>query len=191
MRIILASGSPRRKEILEQAGIVCEVLPSDKEEVITTADPREAVKELSLMKASHIAGLQKEDVIVIGADTVVADGSQILGKPENEEDAVRMLRRLSGKSHMVYTGVTLIKIEEDRKTVRTFCEETKVTVAPMTEEEIQKYVATREPMDKAGAYGIQGRFSVFVTGIEGEYLNVVGLPAAKVYRELSDLGMTF
>lgn len=191
MRIILASGSPRRKEILEQAGIVCEVLPSDKEEVITTADPREAVKELSLMKASHIAGLQKEDVIVIGADTVVADGSQILGKPDNEEDAVRMLRRLSGKSHMVYTGVTLIKIEEDRKTVRTFCEETKVTVAPMTEEEIQKYVATREPMDKAGAYGIQGRFSVFVTGIEGEYLNVVGLPAAKVYRELSDLGMTF
>lgn len=191
MRIILASGSPRRKEILEQAGIVCEVLPSDKEEVITTADPKEAVKELSLMKASHIAGLQKEDVIVIGADTVVADGSQILGKPDNEEDAVRMLRRLSGKSHMVYTGVTLIKIEEDRKTVRTFCEETKVTVAPMTEEEIQKYVATREPMDKAGAYGIQGRFSVFVTGIEGEYLNVVGLPAAKVYRELSDLGMTF
>lgn len=191
MRIILASGSPRRKDILEQAGIVCEVLPSDKEEVITTADPREAVKELSLMKASHIAGLQKEDVIVIGADTVVADGSRILGKPKDEEDAVRMLRGLSGKSHMVYTGVTLIKMEEGRKTVRTFCEGTKVTVAPMTEEEIQKYVAGKESMDKAGAYGIQGRFSVFVTGIEGEYLNVVGLPVAKVYRELSDLGMTF
>lgn len=189
MRVILASGSPRRKEILQEAGILCEVKPSNKEETITTNDPCKAVKELSSMKAEDIAKTIKEDAVVIGADTVVAINGEILGKPKDTEDACRMLKSLSGKTHMVYTGVTLIKIEGVKKQVRTFCQGTKVSVKEMAEEEILGYIATGEPMDKAGAYGIQGRFSPFVTNIEGEYFNVVGLPIAELYKELLDLGV--
>ncbi len=124
------------------------------------------------------------DGIVLGADTVVSQGGEIMGKPADEEDAVRMISRLQGSVHSVFTGVTLVKKAEGHTRIRTFSSETKVYVYPMSEEEIREYVRTGEPMDKAGAYGIQGRFGAFIEKIEGDYNTVVGLPAAAVYQEL-------
>jgi len=183
-RIILASGSPRRKEILEQVGLDFCVFPSDVEEVITKQVPSDIVMELSGQKAEDVFKKVKgEQKIVLGADTVVAYGGKVLGKPKNEEDAVNMLRMLSGKKHSVYTGVTLIS----DKSRNTFYEETMVEFYPMTEEEIEQYVASGEPLDKAGAYGIQGKAAAFIKGIEGDYYNVVGLPIAKILKKLKKM----
>ncbi len=194
-RVILASASPRRLDLLRQVGIEPEVEPSHVEEVITSTVPDQVVMELSRQKAEDIAALHTgKDVIVIGADTVVAYDGKILGKPQDREDAVRMIRMLQGHIHQVYTGVTLVfcgktsgeqAIAVDNGShIITFAEKTDVHVCPMTEAQIRSYVETGEPMDKAGAYGIQGRFAVWVKGISGDYNNVVGLPLGRVCREL-------
>jgi septum formation protein len=182
-QLILASGSPRRKEILEQVDISFEVMKSDVEEVITKTDPAEIVMELSRQKAEDVFGKLDDPAIVLGADTVVAYDGKILGKPEDEEDAKAMLRLLSGKKHSVFTGVTLVN---DKRT-ETFYEETVVEFYPMSEEEIEAYVLSGEPMDKAGAYGIQGKAAAFIKGIQGDYYNVVGLPIAKVIINLQKM----
>ena len=189
--VILASASPRRLDLLRQAGIEPEVEPSHVVEVIRSKKPDEVVMELSRQKAEDIASRHTgEDVVVIGADTVVAFDGNILGKPKDEADAVRMIASFQGKAHQVYTGVTLVfcgkaaeNAAEQWKTI-TFAEKTEVFVCSMTEQQIEDYVKTGEPMDKAGAYGIQGRFAVWVKGISGDYNNVVGLPLGRVCREL-------
>lgn len=191
-KIILASQSPRRRELLTQIGLEFVVRPSTVEEIITCTDPVEVVKELSLQKAEDVAEQVKKEQpecesLVIGADTIVVYEGKMLGKPKDREDAVRMLTMLQGKTHSVYTGVSLLL---PGKTM-TFAEETKVTMYPMTEEEIFWYVDTKEPMDKAGAYGIQGLCARFIEKIQGDYNNVVGLPVARIYQELKVYGGIF
>ena len=189
-QIILASGSPRRKEILEQVGAVFAVIVSEKEENPVNTLPEEAVKELSLMKAVDVAGTVSENTVVIGADTVVAYQGQILGKPRDREDAFRMLSLLQGREHQVYTGVAILIKRSGREEERIqFYEKTDVSVASMDQEQIDSYIATGEPMDKAGAYGIQGRFAVHVREIKGDYYNVVGLPVHAVYGALKEAGI--
>ena len=180
MKIILASNSPRRKELLEQAGIDFEVKSADVEEITTKTKPDEVVIELSQLKAQAVAK-ENNGRVVLAADTVVACDGKILGKPADEDDAFNMLKALSGKAHQVYTGVTIIA--EDG-TSQSFAECTEVIMYENSNELIRKYVATKEPMDKAGAYGIQGKGAVLVKEIKGDYNNVVGLPLAKVYRVL-------
>lgn len=189
-KIILGSGSPRRKELLSQIGVPFEVRVSEKEEIYTQTIPKEIVKELALMKAENVASeLPAKNTIVIGADTVVVHQDQILGKPKDEQDAFRMIQSLQGDVHQVYTGVAILDFDGDgEKTVISHAVETRVFVNPMSEEEIWKYVQSKEPMDKAGAYGIQGKFSAFIEKIEGDYFNVVGLPVSYVYQMLKQLG---
>ncbi len=179
-KIVLASASPRRKELLTQIGLSFEVVTSNVEEIITKQIPYEIVMELSAQKALDVQQKVGKDAIVIGADTIVALGNEIMGKPTNEDDAFRMLNKLQGNTHQVYTGVTLCV----GKKVTSFYEKTSVHVYEMSEQEMWSYIKTGEPMDKAGAYGIQGRFAAYVKGIEGDYNNVVGLPVARVYQEL-------
>lgn len=201
-QIILASASPRRRELLEQIGLSFEVCPAKGEEIITSTVPKEVVEELSCQKAREVAASVKfyqeahrkimtpQDTMVIGADTVVSVEGKILGKPKDEEDACRMLALLSGKTHEVYTGVTFVFLDASgRSGELTFAECTKVTMKEMTNEEIRSYVATGEPMDKAGAYGIQGKCAIFIDKIDGDYNNVVGLPVAAIYREWKKLGI--
>ena len=203
-KIILASQSPRRRELLTQIGLDYQVIPSTVEEVITETDPKLVVQELSRQKAEDVAGSVlrdrimreqwekdtgeaengREGILVIGADTVVSYQGQILGKPVDTDDAVRMLSMLQGKAHSVFTGVTLIRRGPEEEWQVTFAEETRVHMYPMTGEDIRWYVGTGEPMDKAGAYGIQGLCARFVEKIEGDYNNVVGLPVGKIWQEL-------
>ena len=180
-RVVLASASPRRKELLLQAGIRAEILPSHKEERSRAKTPAALVKALSAGKAEDIAAGQPDGTIVIGSDTVVVRDGEILGKPKNADDAVRMLKSLAGRTHHVYTGVTLILCGEKK---RTFFEKTAVSVFPMTEEEIRSYVESGDPLDKAGAYGIQGRGRLLVKHIEGDFYTIMGLPLTRVVREL-------
>lgn len=186
VRLILASASPRRDELLNTAGLSHEVIVSGADENVLEKDPCALVEQLSARKAMEVSGRIKEDgdFAVIGADTVVFLDGVILGKPEDREDAKRMLRTLSGRAHHVCTGVTLNGRIGGVKRVRTFSEVSTVHVDQLTESEIESYVATTEPMDKAGAYGIQGAFCKHVTHIEGDYFNIVGLPVSRVYREL-------
>lgn len=189
-RLILASASPRRRELLTRIGLSFEILPARGEENPRSAIPEEMVQELSAGKALEIYGSleeqEKEEAVIIGADTLVAFENRVMGKPHDEKDAFDMLFLLQGKTHQVYTGVTLIytpKGETARKKL-TFLEKTDVTMYPMTEQEILEYIATGEPMDKAGAYGIQGRCAAYVREICGDYNNVVGLPVSRLYQEL-------
>lgn len=187
-KIILASGSPRRRELLTQIGMPFEVITSDVKEVTTATQPDEIVKELSKIKAEAVAQICKEkgesyrDVVIFGADTIVYHNGKVLGKPKSEEDAYLMIESLAGKEHFVYTGVTILT---PKKQIR-FAEAVTVSLYEMSAEEIKSYIATGEPMDKAGAYGIQGRFAAFVKGISGDYNAVVGLPVARVYQELKN-----
>lgn len=192
MKIVLASASPRRKELLTQIGIPFEIKVSDVEEKVTTTVPKEVVQELSRQKAEAVletceSSADSEEILVIGADTIVACDGMILGKPIDEADAVRMLRLLAGRSHEVYTGVTFA-YKGAQQEIYSFYEATKVHFAPMADEEIQTYVSTKDPMDKAGSYGIQGFCARYITGIEGDYNNVVGLPVCRVYQELKRFG---
>ncbi|MCI8591107.1 MAG: septum formation inhibitor Maf [Lachnospiraceae bacterium] len=180
--LVLASRSPRRRELLSQVGISFRMAPGTVEERITKTAPDEVVRELSFQKAEDVASGEPEGVWVLGADTVVALDGKILGKPTDAREAKDMLRQLSGRSHSVYTGVTLYRRMDGKTTSETFSEETKVTFYPMTEEEICRYVDSGDPMDKAGAYGIQGPAAAFIQRIEGDYNNVVGLPVAAVYQ---------
>ena len=180
MSVVLASASPRRRELLQRAGVEFIVRVSDADEHIEPdTPPHEAVMALARQKALAVAKTCPGD-LVIGADTVVVYDGAILGKPADAADAARMLRMLSGKTHVVYTGVCLVCADKEE----TFYEQTRVTFYPLTEQEIEAYVATGEPMDKAGAYGIQGRGCTLVQGICGDYFNVVGLPVAAVCRRL-------
>ena len=195
-QMILASASPRRLELLRQVGIEPVVEPSHVQEAITSTIPGEVVMELSRQKAEDISGLHRgEPVIVLGADTVVAADGKILGKPKDREDAIRMVKLLQGRSHQVYTGVTLVfcgeNSSQNTSPVITFFEETEVCVFPMTDSQVEAYVDTKEPMDKAGAYGIQGKFAAYVKGIVGDYNNVVGLPVGRVCQELEKRGIKF
>lgn len=184
-RVILASGSPRRKELLHQIGLEPEVIPSQVEEKVTSQAPELVVMELARQKAEDVAAGQNQGDIIIGADTVVALEHHILGKPGSEKEAEEMISMLQGKVHQVYTGVAIICKGEGKE--RNFAVRTDVEVFPMTPEEIRSYVATGEPMDKAGAYGIQGRFAAFIRGITGDYNNVVGLPVGSVYQILKEM----
>lgn len=188
-KIVLASASPRRRELLEQIGLSFTIEVSSIEEVITKTVPQEVVMELSALKAVDVKKHIQEDAVVIGADTIVVydngEGGSILGKPKSEEEAFEMLNQLQGNVHQVYTGVTICHGKE----VMSFYECTKVYVYAMTKEQILNYIKTGEPMDKAGAYGIQGRFAAFVKAIEGDYNNVVGLPVGRVYQELYKLNL--
>lgn len=188
-KILLASASPRRRELLEEIGVSFEICPSSGEEKITKEDPAEVVKELSAEKARDIFQKTTGDMLVIGADTVVALDGEILGKPRSAEDAVRMLDMLQNREHQVFTGVTVLVREGEQVKEKTFHEVTRVTFYPMSQEEIAGYVRDGEPMDKAGAYGIQGKGALFVKEIHGDYKNVVGLPTARLYQELKDIGI--
>ncbi len=183
MRFILASASPRRRELLEQVGAEFEIIPAKGEEVITGSEPTEVVLELSAQKAAEVADrLQGEEAVILGADTVVAYEGQILGKPRDAADAEQMLSMLCGNTHSVYTGVTIVRVQNGKSERCSFYEETEVTMYPMGREQILSYIHTGEPMDKAGAYGIQGKGALFVEKINGDYNNVVGLPIAKVFQ---------
>ena len=183
LKIILASGSPSRREILEQVGVVFEVKQSDVEEVTTQTEPREVVKELSHQKAWAVAGQCGEDVLVIGADTIVACGETILGKPRDDAHAKEMLGQLQGNRHHVYTGVTLVCKRNGQRESVSFVEDTRVSIVPMDDAQMDAYLATGEHRDKAGAYAVQGRFAIYVQGLDGDYYNVVGLPISRLYRE--------
>ena len=192
VKVILASGSPRRKEMFERIGIDFTVMKSEGEEVITKIKPEDVVVELATQKACEIrdrllAGNDiKEDILIVGADTVVASEEKILGKPKDEEEALHILMSLSGKSHSVFTGVAAFYINKDGKQndEKSFCfaEETKVFMYPFMEEEAKAYIDTKEPMDKAGAYGIQGIGGILVKEIVGDYNNVVGFPLSAFMR---------
>ena len=227
-KIILASASPRRRELLSQIGLYFEVVVSETEEKITSTEPAKVVEELSAQKAEAVweklfsmtasqgsvtdaerleegSGVSRTDEgsegfdpeqtsgettitdnVVLGADTVVACDGKILGKPADMEGAVAMLTMLQGRGHEVYTGVTILYEENGEKTL-TFHEKTTVHFYPMTDAQIREYVATGDPMDKAGAYGIQGLCARYISGIAGDYNNVVGLPVGRVYQELHGL----
>ncbi|MHB2155725.1 Maf family protein [Calditrichota bacterium GD2] len=182
--IVLASVSPRRFELLKQIGLEFKVIPSDFEEEI---QHQSSISDLVLHNARH-KGLsvaeQNPKALVISADTVVAIDDQVLGKPENEDDAFRMLQLLSGKTHQVYTGVGLFLKEYEGLMLDTVC--TNVTFRPLSEEEILAYINTGEPFDKAGAYGIQGQGALLVDKIEGCYYNVVGFPLTKFFLMLKE-----
>ena len=212
VRLVLASASPRRRELLSQIGLEFTVMPSTKEENAKTTEAGALVQELSRQKAvdiweqlsggqgqnpdadqeqiseetqePNLNGKRQPELLVFGADTVVCCEGKILGKPHSREAAAEMLTALQGRSHEVYTGVTLYSQSE---TV-TFFECTQVEFYPMTEVEISEYIDSKEPMDKAGAYGIQGLGARFVKGIRGDYNNVVGLPVGRLYQELKSRG---
>lgn len=189
-KIILASGSPRRKELLLQIGIVPEIIVSHVEEKVTSDVPAEVVMSLAEQKAVDVAKEMPEGTVILGSDTVVAADGKILGKPKSHEEAYEMIRRLAGRSHQVYTGVCLVKKgpEGEADTVVSFYDETDVNVSPMTEKEIREYADSEEPMDKAGSYAVQGFFARYIDGLKGSYANVMGLPVHLVYQELKKLG---
>lgn len=183
IRLILASKSPRRAELFRQLGLKFEILTVPVNENVIISDPVEHVIYLSRIKAEAVTETIRSG-LVIGADTIVYHDGIILGKPANSEDAVRMLRKLSGQTHQVYTGFTLI-LNHDQVRSDVVC--TDVTFRVLSEKEIGAYVATKEPLDKAGAYGIQGRAGLFVQAIHGCYFNVVGFPIARFYEQMGEM----
>lgn len=187
MKIILASQSPRRKELLERMGIKDfeTISPNVDERAFHGLPPEELVRRLSAEKAAAVAGKVGEDAVVIAADTVVALEGAVLGKPADELDAFKMLSALSGVRHQVYTGVTVCRGGEKQ----TAHEVTDVTFRELSEREIEDYISTGEPMDKAGAYGIQGYGALLIQGISGDYYNVMGLPVCRLSGMLSRFGV--
>ena len=187
-KIILASASPRRREILNAVGIDFEVVKSDADESVVSKelDPSMYVQELALLKATDAAGKlkakNKKDMLIISADTVVVSDGKILGKPVDEEDAERILESLSGKTHTVITGICVTRLNDAFSVCRSVS--TKVRFRNLSKDEIRRYISTKEPMDKAGAYGIQGRGALLTDGIEGDYFNVVGLPVSNLCEML-------
>ncbi len=189
MKIILASASPRRQELLKQIFNDFTVHTSSCEENATLDSPAGYVMELASQKALDVAGHylnSDNESLIIGADTIVFSEGTVLGKPSGKDEAYRMIKSLSGKTHEVYTGISLVHIKECKKTVYSSYECTKVNVKELSEEEITSYISTSEPYDKAGSYGIQGLFCRHISGIEGDYFNVVGLPVHLLYEELKN-----
>ncbi|MDE7313713.1 MAG: Maf family protein [Eubacterium sp.] len=225
IKVILASGSPRRKELLKNLIADFEIIPAKGREAYTEQDPEKIVQQLAMQKAAEIeqqlamhkaaetkqqlavhkaaetkqdfcgqAAGARQDMLIIGADTVVAFGGQILGKPEDASHAKEMLQMLAGNVHQVYTGVALILVLHGKRQCIEFADCTNVRFYPMSAQEIEAYVQSGEPMDKAGAYGIQGTGGRFVQGIEGDYQNVVGLPVAKLYqvfKKIDEIALPF
>ncbi len=201
MRIILASKSPRRKELLSRIGIEYECIVSEAEEKTTESSPDKVVAELSRQKAENIFEIiragerDNSPMVIIGADTVVACDSNIMGKPKDKQDAGRMLKLLEGRNHSVWTGVTLLFVNidkngnysENKVISETFACETKVYMYHVSDNEIEEYIKTEEPLDKAGAYGIQGIAAKFIEKIEGDYNNVVGLPVSALYQRIKNI----
>lgn len=186
LEIVLASSSPRRQELLMQVGVPFRVIPSQFDETASSPmAPGDLVEFLALSKARSVSETVPGS-LVIGADTVVTIDGDILGKPRDRADAVAMLQRLSGRSHQVLTGVALV--QEGRQLVGH--EVTTVHFRPLSPGEIERYVDSGEPMDKAGAYGIQGRAAVMISSIEGDYFNVVGLPLCRTVQMLTQFGIT-
>lgn len=185
--IVLASASPRRKELLLQIGVVPEIIVSHVEEKVTSNIPSEVVMELASQKARDVAKEATAGTLVIGADTVVAIDGQILGKPKNHEEAAAMIRHLEGRSHQVYTGVCVIVKGDNADQERIFFDEADVEVCAMTEDEILEYAKSEEPMDKAGAYAVQGFFARYIKAIHGAHANVMGLPVSRLYQEIKKL----
>ena len=188
-KIILASASPRRKELMEQAGYEFEIRVSHKEEVYTSTEPEEIVKELALLKAMDIVEQsESQTMVVIGADTVVAHRGQILGKPKSKEDAFEMIKSFRGDRHQVYTGVAIVSCNTSGvERVVNHAVRTDVYVNPMTDAEIWNYIESDNVMDKAGSYGIQSGFAKYIEKIEGDYFNVVGLPVSYIYEQLKTM----
>lgn len=187
LHLILASGSPRRKKLLSILGLSFEVIPSKIEEIIDPGKrPAKIVEDLAYQKGVSVAS-NHPDSLVIAADTIVVLNNKILGQPADKSEAIKMLQSLSGRTHEVYTGVALIKTDKFADIIRKvrFYERTKVTFASLSESEILEYVQSGSPMDKAGAYGIQDeRGALYISGIEGDYYNVVGLPIHKFYQKM-------
>ena len=181
MKTILASASPRRKELMTLAGIPFEARPVDADETSLCCTPPEGAVMMLATRKAQLAAEHFPDDLIIGADTIVAVGKHIYGKPDTSEEAFEMLSALSGKTHQVFTGVCIYTKSGHRNA---FCTRTDVTFFPLSEEEIRAYIATGEPMDKAGAYGIQGKGALLVEKIDGDYYNVVGLPISRLVREL-------
>ena len=182
-KVVLASASPRRQELIKLIFDSVEILPADCDEMLPEGiGAREAVEYLSKIKNDASAKLTEKENLVISADTVVSVDNEILGKPVDKEDARRMISLLSGKVHQVYTGVT-ISLNGKAKT---FSEKTDVEFFDLTENEIEEYISSKEPYDKAGAYGIQGKAGLLVKGINGDYYNVVGFPIARLKREIEE-----
>lgn len=201
--IILASGSPRRREIMDRIGAVYTIIPSDKDEDMSEHNPSILVEGLARMKAGDVAskvltgladGTYSDEYghsVVIGCDTVVAYSDKVLGKPHSDAEAFTMIHDFQGRSHQVYTGVCLVIIEEGRivNTIN-YHVTTNVNVFPMTDDEINAYIATGETADKAGAYAIQGRFCPFIESIEGDYYNIVGYPISSIYHKLKEINIS-
>ena len=198
MKIILASKSPRRKEILENLGVEFEIIVSEANEDSNEKDPSRLVKELSLRKGRAViesikneGDFKDEDVYVISSDTVVAtagENAEILGKPKDIEDAKRMLGLLEGKSHFVHSGIAVTKLSKNGEIKEAAdTESTRVEFLSMTEEEIDFYVKNESVLDKAGAYAVQGFFGRYIQGLKGSYANVMGLPISMVYQEMKKL----
>jgi septum formation protein len=183
--LILASQSPRRRQLLEQVGLTFTVKPSSTEEIFDeNMNPEDLVQKLAREKAADVFQ-QFPEAVVLGSDTVVAADGKVLGKPKDDADAKNMLRMLSGRTHQVHTGAVILS--KGRET--SFAETVNVTFYPLTETEIDTYIQSKEPADKAGSYGIQGLGAVFVKRIEGDYFSIVGLPVAGVVRALKEHGL--
>lgn len=187
-KIILASSSPRRKALLENAGVEFEVVrPSADESVSGDETPEEFALRLAAEKALSVARISGNGSVVVGADTIVVVDREILGKPSDKEEASDMLRKISGREHEVYTAFSIVRPEQE--VLHSEIVRTSVSIKPLAAHEIQGYIKTGEPMDKAGAYGIQGIGAFMVKGIEGSYTNVVGLPVVELLRALRKLGI--
>ena len=190
IRLILASCSPRRRELIKYIGAPYECISVDADESCFSKNPAVAVCEISSKKA--VAALDdvkelEEEQVIIGADTIVVCDGKILGKPENPTHAKHMLKMLSGRTHQVYTGITLLYKKEGKMLQKAFSECTDVEIEKLTDSEIEEYIAVNEYSDKAGSYAIQGVFSAHVKGIKGDYNNVVGFPVARLYKELKTI----
>jgi len=191
MRFILASASPRRKEFMERLCVPYEIITSDVDEsVATMSSPYERVRTLSEMKAQDVAERIDDEAVIIAADTIVTYMGIILNKPEDKGDAAKMLKMLSGKHHTVYSGMTLIFKDKNGNCVtESYVDGTDVEFTEMSDELIEKYVDTLEPLDKAGAYAVQEKGSVFIANVKGNYDNVVGLPIPILYEALKNHGI--
>lgn len=189
-KIILASASERRQKLLEQVGINCEVIPSNIDEDSINGDtPGDLVEKLSAAKAENVAERLEGDFVIVAADTVVVKDSRVFGKPSDEKEAFEMLNSLQGNRHEVFTGVTLICVTGGEGLIDTFHVRTIVDMMPMTPKQINAYIQSGEPMDKAGGYGIQGRGAAYIRDVAGDFFNVVGLPISTVLSRLEHMGI--
>ena len=188
--LILASASPRRRELLKKADIPFVVVPADIEEVSAAGEPQDIAMEISSYKAEYVANTlireeKRDSFVILSADTIVTVDGKVLGKPRDEEDAFNVLKELQGREHEVYTGVTIaVKYPGKNVHFKQFYEKTRVNIYPVSDEQIREYISTGEPLDKAGSYAIQGSFAKYIKSIKGDYSNVVGLPVGRVFKEL-------